>query len=725
MNRLADETSLYLRQHADNPVDWWPWCDAAFAEAERSGRLVLLSIGYSACHWCHVMAHESFEDADTAEVMNRLFVNIKVDREERPDLDRIYQAAHQALAGRGGGWPLTVFLEPRERLPVFTGTYFPPRPRHGLPAFVDVLERVPAWAAAHPDELDRQTKALCDHLLRLDSGGTAGGSSASDQLDRRPIEVALDALEAAFDPIWGGFGRAPKFPHTGDIALLLDQAERPLDPNRADTCRDMALLSLRRMAEGGIHDQIGGGFCRYSVDGRWEIPHFEKMLYDNALLLPLYARAAASTGERVFLDAAEGIVTWLAREMTADGGGYCAALDADSDTGSGHSEEGAFYLWTPDEFEAALAGEGGSDTTDLAMAWLGLDRPANFEGRQWNPIAARTPEQLARRWTSGAEPAPADGATEAITVRLLAIRQRLLHARERRPRPSRDDKRLTAWNALLASGLSQAALALDRPEWAERALAVLDCLHATVWCAGRLHASFQGGQARFPAYLDDHASLIEALLDSLALPALGVGTPESGRARLAWAVELGQCLLTDFEDRTEGGFRFAAAHHRNPLTSPRPWFDEATPSGNGIAARTLRRLAALTGESRFLSAAERTLQAGLGPVSRYPQASATLIAALDHWLRPPVQVTIRAAADTLADWQSAARACRHADLGRNGRGRSDRGRINLGRTHLDLVFLPAEPNQPGSAILCVGNHCLAPISDPERLPEALRAALGE
>ncbi|HEY6984470.1 MAG TPA: DUF255 domain-containing protein, partial [Rhodanobacteraceae bacterium] len=362
-NRLARETSPYLRQHADNPVDWWAWCDEALATARRTNTPILLSIGYAACHWCHVMAHESFEDEATARVMNARYVNIKVDREERPDIDKVYQLAHQALARRGGGWPLTVFLAPDGLMPFFAGTYFPKTPRYGMPAFVQVLEGVRAWFDAKPDEVRAQNDALAGFLADYGRGDAHAAA-----LDDAPIRLALERIAATFDRENGGHVGGPKFPHAGEIELLLaharDESASTLSP------RAMAYRTLERIALRGLDDHLGGGFFRYCVDAQWEIPHFEKMLYDNAQLLPVYAEAAAVLDEPGFLHPADACAAWAAREMIAPSGGFWSSLDADSE-----GEEGRYYIWRRDEVRALLD----DDEFAVVESRYGLDRPPNFE----------------------------------------------------------------------------------------------------------------------------------------------------------------------------------------------------------------------------------------------------------------------------------------------------------------------------------------------------------
>ncbi len=451
-NRLARETSPYLRQHADNPVDWWPWSDEALAAARAANKPILLSIGYAACHWCHVMAHESFEDEATARVMNALYVNIKVDREERPDIDKVYQLAHQALARRGGGWPLTVFLTPQDLMPFFAGTYFPKAPRYGMPAFVQVIEGVRAWFDSKPDEVRAQNDALAQFLADHARGGAHAAA-----LDDAPIRNALERIAAAFDRENGGHVGGPKFPHAGEIELLLRHARDESISTPAP--RAMARLTLERMALRGLDDHLGGGFFRYCVDAQWEIPHFEKMLYDNAQLLPLYATAAVVLDDPGFARPADACAAWVAREMIAPHGGFFSSLDADSE-----GEEGRYYVWERDEVRALL------DDDEFAIVEMryGLDRPPNFEGKAWHLVVSATFEEIGAR--TSLEPAEA-------RRRLGNAIRKLLVVRDQRVRPGLDDKILTAWNALMIAGAARAAR----------------------WNDDRPAAGRSGARARFPA----------------------------------------------------------------------------------------------------------------------------------------------------------------------------------------------------------------------------------
>ncbi|MFN3593575.1 MAG: thioredoxin domain-containing protein [Thiobacillaceae bacterium] len=609
-NRLAQETSPYLRQHADNPVDWYPWGEEALARAQAEDKPILLSIGYASCHWCHVMAHECFEDPEVAAVMNRHFINIKVDREERPDLDQIYQSAHQLLARRPGGWPLTVFLTP-DRVPFFAGTYFPKTPRYGLPGFIEVLEHIATAYRRERAAIEDQNAALLEALAAAERQ-----PGAATVAETAVLQAALIDLKAGYDPMHGGYGRAPKFPRPTDLAFLLHGGDAE--------ARAQVLTTLRHMAERGLMDQVGGGFYRYSVDERWAIPHFEKMLYDNGPLLGLYADAWALTGEAVYRRAVELTVDWLDREMTTPEGLFWSALDADSE-----GEEGRYYLWTPQAVEALLSPE---EWAVAAPRW-GLDQPPNFEGRAWHLGSERPLEAIAHELAIS---------SEAAAKRLEQARRKLLAARQARGRPGLDDKVLTAWNALTIQGLARAARRFDRPDLAERATQAVDALRARVWREGRLYASWQGGTAKLNGYLDDHAFLLAALLELM-----------QARFRveyLAWAQALADRLLDRFEDPERGGFWFTSHDHESLIQRLKPVHDNATPAGNAVAALALIRLGHLLGEPRYLAAAERTLLLNTPGMRAQPAAYPGLLMALREYLYPTAVVVMRGPADALAEW---------------------------------------------------------------------------
>jgi uncharacterized protein YyaL (SSP411 family) len=618
-NRLGDATSPYLQQHADNPVDWFPWGEDALARARAENKPILLSVGYSACHWCHVMAHESFEDPTVAAAMNARFVNIKVDREERPDLDQIYQTAHALLTRRSGGWPLTMFLTP-DGTPFFGGTYFPKQARHGLPGLLELLPRIADAYAQQGDRLREQGGRLAAALASLEPQPGAGSL---------PAEVAaraLAGLKASFDPEHGGFGAAPKFPHPAELEFCL----RAWAATGDAAALAIVQTTLARMAEGGIHDHLGGGFCRYSVDATWTIPHFEKMLYDSGPLLGLYADLARATGDRRFADVARGIVGWLVREMRAPDGAFYSSLDADSD-----GEEGRFYVWTPDAARAAMR----ADEWVVAAPYFGLDGPPNFEGRAWH---LRVSVPLADVADALGIELP-DAAT-----RLTGARAALFSARERRVRPGRDDKILTAWNALAIAGLARAGRALDEPRWIELALAAADATKRTAWRDGRLLATRRGERTELNAYLDDHAFLLDALVELLQA--------RFRPADYAWALELADALLDRFEDRGRGGFYFTSHDHEKLFHRAKPGQDNATPSGNGVAARALAALGYLSGNARYIESAERTVALFAPTVTASPGGYSTLLEAAAALETPPAQVLLQGDPAQCATWRGALEA---------------------------------------------------------------------
>ena len=655
-NRLAQETSPYLQQHAGNPVEWYAWGAEALERARREDKPILLSVGYSACHWCHVMAHESFEDPQVAAVMNRLFVNVKVDREERPDLDQIYQTAHQMLAQRAGGWPLTMFLSP-DGTPFFGGTYFPKTPRYGMPGFPDLCERIAAiWRDKRAD-IQAQNAEVLKALARTLPSGAGSGLSA------QVLDDMLRNLRASFDAQHGGFGAAPKFPHPTDLELCLRKGED-----------DIARLTLRRMCEGGIYDQLGGGFCRYSVDAHWSIPHFEKMLYDNGPLLALLADAWLVCGERLFEGCAEQTAGWLMREMQSPEGGYYSSLDADSE-----HEEGKFYVWDRAEVQSLLSAD---EYTTLARHY-GLDGPPNFEGKHWH-LRVVQPVQH--------------------TPELDAARSKLFAARERRVRPGRDEKILVSWNALAARGMAHAGRVFARPRWLASARRAVDFIRLRMWRDGRLLATYKDGRAHLNAYLDDYAFLIAALLE--------LTQAEFRMQDLKWACGLADVLLDQFEDREGGGFFFTAREHEQLILRPKPGHDNATPSGNAVAAWGLGRLAALTGEERYARAARRTVELFFPAMRDYPAGFAAMAIALDEQLAPPSILILRGEAEAPFGWQ--------ADLAREFLPDTMVLGIPDGAGGLPAALdKPARPG-PVNAWLCRGVTCLEPIGDLVHLKKVLK-----
>jgi len=684
-NALSGETSPYLLQHADNPVEWYPWGEAALALARASGKPILLSVGYSACHWCHVMAHESFEDPDTARLMNELFVNVKVDREERPDIDRIYQIAQQMLTQRGGGWPLTMFLAHDDQRPFFGGTYFPPQARHGLPAFRDLLVRVAEYYREHRDELAKQNDALMEAFATLESPPADAALALTDA----PLRACRGQLERSFDRVHGGFGGAPKFPHPTSIERLMRDWHATAGSPEPDLhALYMATLTLTRMAEGGIFDHLAGGFCRYSVDAQWSIPHFEKMLYDNGALLANYASAALATGETLFARTAGQTAAWLLADMRAPGGGFYSSRDADSE---GH--EGRYYIWTPAQVAAALTAE---EFAAFAPRY-GLDREANFEG-SWHLRVSRSLEEIAAALGTTLDEAGA---------RIDTARAKLLALREQRPAPARDEKLLTAWNAIVIRGLAVAARSLEQPALAEAATQALDFLRAQLWRDGRLLATWKDGRAHLNAYLDDYALLVDAILELLQV--------RWRSADLEFAVALLEALLAHFEDRDSGGFHFTSNDHERLIHRPKSFADDATPSGNGVAAAVLQRAGYLLGEPRYLAAAERTLRAGWSGLSRQPQAHTSMLAALEEYLAPPRIVILRGEAAEIGRWQR--------ELARLYAPHRLTFAIPHDATGLPAALATKPPQGAAVAYLCRGSTCSAPIDTLSVLLRDLRLGL--
>jgi len=666
-NRLATQTSPYLQQHAENPVDWYPWGTEALELARSQDKPILLSVGYSACHWCHVMAHESFEDPAVAQEMNRHFVNIKVDREERPDLDKIYQTSHQLYTGQAGGWPLTVFLTADDHIPIFTGTYFPKERRYGMPAFREVLTAIEGYYRSNLAEIRDRGGKLVATLEQL---ATSGGDDFA-ALTRAPFEQARQRLEQSFDEQYGGFGDAPKFPHPTMLDLLLAHWRRSLAQREDGRARTMVTHTLDRMAHGGLYDQLGGGFFRYSVDRFWSIPHFEKMLYDNAQLLCTYADAYAATQASTYARVASETADWVMRDMQDARGGYYATLDADSE-----HEEGKFYVWTPAELDAALA----SDESRLAKRVLGLDRSANFEDRHWHLYVAEAPAAAAVALGIGA--ADADALLDSARRKLLAVR-------ERRVWPGRDEKLIASWNGLMIGAMARAARVLGRPELADSATRAVDFIRAQLWSGGRLKATYKDGRARFAAYLDDYACLARGLIELLQC--------RWRDSDLEFARELADALLKHFED-ARGGFFFTADDHEQLIHKPKPFVDEAVPAGNGVAAVTLIALGHLLGEQRYIDAAERTVRAALQGIERNPEAFATLLAALDALLSPPKLVIVRGTQAEIDRWQP--------------RLHVSHGQLSFAIPNdavLSGLLAERKPRATAVAYVCEGMTCRAPL----------------
>ena len=676
-NQLAEETSPYLLQHAHNPVAWHAWTEGALELAHTEDKPILLSIGYSACHWCHVMAHESFEDAATADRMNALFVNIKVDREERPDLDKIYQLAHQLMSRRSGGWPLNVFLNPKDLVPFFTGTYFPKVSRYNLPGFVSVLEKVNEYYHENKTKLDQGNEPFIASLNSISEK-----KDESSILDTGLLPSVCVEIKRSFNARWGGFGGAPKFPHATTLDFLLRRHARSAD----GMALQMAILSLSKMAEGGIYDQIGGGFFRYSVDAMWNIPHFEKMLYDNGPLLALYSQAWQLTGEDLFRKVATETAEWTLREMQSPEGAFYSSLDADSD-----GEEGRFYAWNRQDVKSLL--------TDAEYALLGphygLGETPNFEGHWHLFVALPLPDAAASL-----------GVDSNSAEELLASARRKLFAyREKRVRPGRDEKILTSWNALMIKGMAIAGRVLGRADFTQAAFRAFDFLLRENYQGGKLLATWKDGRARFPAYLDDYAFLLDAALELLQ--------SRWDKSMLDFAISLADYLLAQFEDEMGGGFFFTGHDHESLIHRPKSLTDEAMPAGNGIAASALLRLGHLLGEQRYSQAAEHTLKAAINGIRSYPPAYGSILSAFDEWSMPPQTIVLRGNAEEMAVWQRLA-------LGSYAPNRLCYA-IPVTETGLSGLLKQQEPKAGFVAYVCDASGCLPPVQSLEEFQRLLNA----
>jgi len=652
-NRLAQETSPYLLQHQDNPVDWYPWGPEALERAREEDRPILLSVGYSACHWCHVMERESFEDAETAAYMNEHFVPIKVDREERPDVDAIYMEAVQAMTGHGG-WPMTVFLDP-EGVPFYGGTYFPPDTSRGMPSFQMVMEAVVHAFETQREEIRERAPGTRARL------GALGEVEPRDLPETAALEEAVQRLLAVADRRNGGFGSAPKFPPASSLELLLARGET-----------ELVELTLDKMLAGGIYDQLGGGFARYSVDAIWLVPHFEKMLYDNALLARAYLHGAQQFGHERYRRVCEETLDWMLREMRGPEGGFYSALDADSE-----GEEGRFYVWTPEQIREVLG-----ERAEAVLEYYGISAEGNFEGANVLHLAG--------------------GAAAEEPEGLEEMRQALLEARARRVRPGLDDKRLTSWNALAIAALADAGAAFGREDYLDAARAcaafLLDQMRDE---AGNLLRTYKDGRAHLNAYLEDHAFLLEALL-----------TLYEATFEERWFTEaraLADVTIERFGDTERGGFYSTSADHEELIARRKEVGDHPIPSGNSSAAMGMLHLAALTGEHRYAEAGEGVFALFAKPAVEHPDAFAHLLRALDFHLSPTHEVAL--VGDDVSELAAVVRERTHPHLvlagGPQG---SEQPPLLSGRTTVD--GMPA-------AYVCENFTCQLPVTK----PEALRAEL--
>ncbi|RZB15825.1 thioredoxin domain-containing protein [Streptomyces sp. F001] len=672
-NRLAHETSPYLLQHADNPVDWWPWSEEAFEEARRSDKPVLLSVGYSSCHWCHVMAHESFEDQETADFQNEHFVNIKVDREERPDVDAVYMEAVQAATGQGG-WPMTVFLTP-DAEPFYFGTYFPPAPRHGMPSFRQVLEGVSvAWRDRREEVSDVAGKIVRDLAGReIDFGGTAAPGE-------QELAQALLGLTREYDPQRGGFGGAPKFPPSMVIEFLLRHHAR----TGAEGALQMAQDTCERMARGGIYDQLGGGFARYSVDRDWVVPHFEKMLYDNALLCRVYAHLWRATGSELARRVALETADFMVRELRTNEGGFASALDADSDDGTGRHVEGAYYVWTPEQLRDVLG-----DDAELAARCFGVTEEGTFEE---GASVLQLPQQ--------------DGVFDAEKVE--SVKQRMRAARAERPAPGRDDKIVAAWNGLAIAALAETGAYFDRPDLVDAALAAADLLvRVHLDDHARLARTSKDGRAGANAgVLEDYADVAEGFLALASVTGEGVW--------LEFAGLLLDHVLVSFVDEKSGALYDTAADAEQLIRRPQDPTDNAAPSGWTAAAGALLSYAAQTGAEPHRAAAERALGMvkALGP--RVPRFIGWGLAVAEANLDGPREVAI--VGPSLDD--KATKALHRTALLGTAPGTVVAYGVPGSEEFPLLADRPLVGGEP-SAYVCRNFTCDAPTTDPERLRAAL------
>ena len=601
-NRLSQETSPYLLQHAHNPVDWYPWGKEAFSKAKAENKPILLSIGYSACHWCHVMEHESFEDEQIAGLMNNLFVNIKVDREERPDVDEIYMNAVQMLTGHGG-WPMTMFLTPDGK-PFYGGTYFPPVDRHNLPAFPRVLQGIAQAYRSKPGDVNTATQQILDNLEKM-----SHREETTRPLQIETVQNAAARLAENVDQTHGGLGSAPKFPNSSVFSLFLRQPHTDQNAHYLQ----MTTHTLRKMAAGGVYDHLGGGFHRYSVDERWLVPHFEKMLYDNALLTKLYLEAYQATQDPFFRTVVEEILAYVEREMISPDGGFYSTQDADSE-----GVEGKFFVWDHEQIMELL----GDDVGEIFCRYYDVTDVGNFEGHTiLHPTLEM--EQLARLFQRD---------IDDISGIIQAARQKLFDIREGRIKPGRDEKILTSWNGLMLSGFAEAYRVLGNPRYLEIAQHNAAFILSKLCENGRLLRSYKDGQAKFNAYLDDYASFATALLD--------LYEATSDRQYLEQSVSFAEVLLDRFWDAQEGGFFFTSDDHEELISRSKSAFDGSIPSGNSVAAFALLRLFYLTEKQDYMDKAEQILRLFYDAMEQNPFGFSHMLGALDFYLNRPQEIVL-------------------------------------------------------------------------------------
>ncbi len=675
-NRLINETSPYLVQHAHNPVDWYPWCDEAFEKAKLEDKAILLSVGYAACHWCHVLAHESFENEAIAKLMNDNFINIKVDREERPDIDSIYMNAVQMMTGHGG-WPMTVFMTP-EGIPFYGGTYYPPTDRQGMPGFPRVLISIAEAYKEQRDQITSNAQTIIEQLNKLNE------FTVADELNLDILDKAASGIMRAFDTENGGFGRAPKFPPAMVLSFLLRQSQRTND-NAMQAAVEMTLI---KMAHGGMYDQLGGGFHRYSVDEKWLIPHFEKMLYDNALLSRIYLDAHLVTGSVFYQQIATEILDYVVREMLDASGGFYSSQDADSE-----GEEGKFFAWRPEEIVALL----GAEDAPLFNRYFDVSAHGNFEhgtsalhiDTELTAVAKLlnvTPERLAAAITRG--------------------KQILFEAREARIKPARDEKILTAWNGLMLRSFAEAARVLKRDDYLQIAINNAEFLTTQLKRDGRLLRTHKDGQSKLNAYQEDYAYLMDGLLS--------LYEATFDERWFTEARELADTMLTLFWDESEGGFFFTSNDHEQLISRAKESYDNATPSGNSVAASALQRLAMFTNEARYRDYAEQTLKLLANQISRFPNAFGHLLCALDLSLSNAHEIAIigdRNAADT--------NALVDAVFSRYVPNKVVACAASHEASTIQLLSDRTQIDSKATAYVCHNYYCEAPVTEEKALAESL------
>ena len=680
-NHLLGETSPYLLQHAHNPVDWYPWGPTALDRAKRENKPIFLSIGYSACHWCHVMERESFEDPETAKILNRHFIAIKIDREEHPDLDEIYMTAVQIMTGRGG-WPLSVFLTP-DLKPFVGGTYFPPEEAHGMPGFKTVLRRVAEAWQKQPDDLAN----AAERLVEVIRANAVPEPSRSGVPDASVLAHAANALRGQFDSRWGGFGGAPKFPPSGALAVLLRQSSHTDEEHLIE----MVTVTLDRMAHGGMYDQLGGGFHRYSVDAQWLVPHFEKMLYDNALLSRVYLEAWQATGKELYRRVAAETLDYVLREMTDSRGGFHSAEDADSE-----GEEGKFYVWKEAEIKAVL----GEEDAALFGRHYGVSEEGNFEGRNILHIPRDGPAQV------------------QATDRLKPLREKLLAARNHRVRPGKDDKVLAAWNGMMISALARGYQVLGDRRYLQAAQRAADFVTTRMIRDGVLMRTYRGvggpddrGASKLPGYLNDYAEMAGGLID--------LYEASFDRRWLQAADELAGRMVADFWDQENGGFYQTSAAHKNLLVRTKPFHDGAVPAGNATATLVLLRLSRLLDNRDYGSKAERILKSIGDSIRSQPQAHLNLLCALDFHLHPVAEIAIAGHPDH-ADTVAMLEVIHGGFLPNKVLALAEPGSVDAGAGLIPLLKGKKIIAGKATAYVCENFACKRPVNDPADLEEMLK-----